>query len=180
MKYIKSYSLFENNTVLTQEQIDWLNKCTRGTWKLNPNNGLVDVDGNFYGSKKNLNDFKGVRFGVVTGGFYCDDNQLTSLVGAPQEVGEDFNCRYNKLVSLLGAPRKVGGNFYCSDNNVSLETLRIIFNRMKSGMSYPLALAASKNDIPQDDWDILDKKGYSPEMDKAISILGGFGLLGNK
>ena len=130
---------------LTKEQIKWLNKCTtgtfsEGTWKLNPQTGLVDVDGSFNCSRQGLSDFKGVRFGVVKRGFWChynhltslvgaprevggyfscDDNQLTSLVGAPQKVGEDFWCEDNRLTSLEGAPREIGGTFSCSDNRLT-------------------------------------------------------------
>ena len=35
-----------------------------------------------------------------------------------------FNCANNKLTSLEGAPREVGGSFYCYNNNLtSLEGL---------------------------------------------------------
>ena len=113
-------------TTLTQEQINWLNKCTKetyqitkGTWTLNPKTGLVDVEGGFDCSRQRLKDFKGVKFGVVTGDFYCDNNSLTSLVGAPQEVGESFCCDSNSLTSLVGAPQKVGGSFKCSYNRLT-------------------------------------------------------------
>ena len=101
---------------LTEEQIEWLNECTRGTWKLNPQTGEVDVKGDFNCSEQGLSDFKGVRFGVVKGDFDCGSNLLTSLVGAPQKVEGDFWCSYNHLTSLEGAPREVGGGFYCHNN----------------------------------------------------------------
>ena len=41
---------------------------------------------------------------------------LTSLKGAPKEVGGDFWCSYNQLTSLEGAPREIGGGFDCSNN----------------------------------------------------------------
>jgi hypothetical protein len=48
MKYISEYGqLFESTQELTQEQKDWLDKCASGTWQLNPQTGLVDVDWNF-------------------------------------------------------------------------------------------------------------------------------------
>jgi hypothetical protein len=47
MKYIREYKIFESNEpALTQEQIDWLDKCVDGSWKYNPQTGLVDVEGN--------------------------------------------------------------------------------------------------------------------------------------
>ena len=104
---------------LTEEQIEWLNECTRGTWKLNPQTGEVDVKGDFNCSEQGLSDFKGVRFGVVKGSFWCYDNLLTSLEGAPREVGESYHCHNNLLTSLVGAPEKVRVDFYCRNNQLT-------------------------------------------------------------
>jgi len=53
---------------------------------------------------------------VVPGDFYCRNNQLTSLAGAPVKVGGWFDCSNNQLTSLEGAPVKVGRDFYCYHN----------------------------------------------------------------
>ncbi len=37
-----------------------------------------------------------VKFGRVRGGFDCSSNSLTSLQGAPKEVGDDFDCSTNE------------------------------------------------------------------------------------
>ena len=121
MKHIRPYGIFEASAAaapapLTQEQIEWLNQCTEDTWKLNPQTGEVDVDGRFDCSEQGLSDFKGVRFGVVRGSFWCENNLLTSLVGAPQEVRGYFSCEDNQLTSLVGAPQKVEGDFDCHEN----------------------------------------------------------------
>jgi len=118
MKHLKTYQLFESRTGLTADQEAFLNKYTKGTWTLNPATGLVDVKGGFRCSAEGLEDFVGVKFGKVSGGFYCDRNYLTSLEGAPQEVGGDFNCRSNELTSLAGAPQKVVGDFECDNNDL--------------------------------------------------------------
>ena len=120
MRHIKEYGqLFESTRELTLEQKDWLDKCASGTWQLNPKTGLVDVRGGFDCEDQGLSDFKGVRFGVVDGYFYCAHNQLTSLEGAPQEVDRDFLCNDNSLTSLEGAPQNVNGAFNCSDNQLT-------------------------------------------------------------
>ena len=111
--------MFESSGELTPGQIEWLDKCTSGTWQLNPETGLVDVDGDFRCSDQGLSDFNGVRFGRVKGDFDCTNNQLTSLEGAPEKVGGDFNCRNNQLTSLEGAPQEVGGDFYCDNNQLT-------------------------------------------------------------
>ena len=113
MKYLKTYQLFESKTGLTKEQEWFLNRYTSGTWSYNPATGLVDVEGYFDCSDKGLKDFKGVKFGKVIGDFICDNNKLTSLEGAPQEVGGKFDCRDNQLTSLVGAPQEVGEDFGC-------------------------------------------------------------------
>ena len=106
---------------LTKEQIDFLNRFTKeGTWKINTKTGLVDIKGEFDCSKSGLENFKGVRFGVVTGDFDCSFNQLKSLIGAPQKVRGGFYCSYNKLKSLEGAPKEVGGYaFNCCNNQLT-------------------------------------------------------------
>ncbi len=98
---------------LTQEQIDFLNKYTRGTWKETPDG--IDIDGNF-SCKYNENvEFLPVKFNNVTGDFNCYNCPLlTSLAGAPNYVGVVFNCAFCiSLTSLEGAPNYVGENFHC-------------------------------------------------------------------
>ena len=92
MKHLKTYQLFEARTELTKEQEAFLDRYTEGTWTYNPATGLVDVKGDFDCSYEKLKDLKEVRFGKVNGRFYCRNNELTSLEGAPQEVSGDFKC----------------------------------------------------------------------------------------
>ena len=106
--------MFESVTELTQEQVQWLDNCAKGSWSLNHQTGLVDVKGGFDCYDEMISDFKGVKFGVVDGDFRCSYNRHTSLDGAPREVKGNFRCSYNRLTSLVGAPLKVGGDFYCS------------------------------------------------------------------
>ena len=119
MKNLKTYRMFESVMEPTQEQIGWLDKCVYGSWKLNTSTGLVDVDGNFNCNEQGLTDLKGVRFGEVSEDFDCEDNRLTSLDGAPQEVKGSFNCEGNRLTSLDGAPQEVKGSFYCEGNQLT-------------------------------------------------------------
>jgi len=60
-----------------------------------------------------------VKFGIVTGNFYCTHNNLTSLEGAPTQVGGFFYCYHNKLTSLKCAPTQVGGSFCCYNNSLT-------------------------------------------------------------
>ena len=76
------------------------------------------VHGNFYCSENQLTSLNGAPQNVG-GGFDCSYNQLTSLEHAPQSVVGDFYCSYNQLTSLEHAPQSVGGGFYCSNNQLT-------------------------------------------------------------
>ena len=80
--------------------------------------GSIDVDGDVNLIDINLDKLP-LRFNRIGGNFYCNNNQLTSLEGAPKEVGGFFDCRYNQLTSLEGAPKEVGGFFDCNNNKLT-------------------------------------------------------------
>ena len=71
------------------------------------------ADGHFCFIDKNGNEVKNV---IIKNDFRCHNcTSLTSLEGAPQEVGVDFVCSgCTSLTSLKGAPKEVGGDFICS------------------------------------------------------------------
>ncbi len=115
MKHLKTFSIFESSQGLTQEQEEFLNECTRGTWRINPE-GLVDIEGAFDCDNKGLKDLKGIKFGRVTEYFSCFHNLLETLEGSPREVGGNFFCSRNSLKTLEGAPREVVGGFWCLNN----------------------------------------------------------------
>ena len=117
MKYLQTFSVFESQTsgTLTAEQKEFLNRYTKGTWSVNPSTGLVDVQGSFDCSNRELKSLCGIRFGTVTGYFACDCNKLTTLEGAPRTVGREFSCYDNPLTSLEGAPQTVEMEFRCDN-----------------------------------------------------------------
>ena len=185
MRHIKEFNqLFENTQELTQEQKDWLDKCTKGTYSFNPKTGLVDVDESFNCSRQGLTDFKGVRFGYVSGSFICFSNRLTSLEGAPRRVKEYFNCGNNQLTSLDGAPQSVGGSFDCSNNFlISLEgapqkvggefyffknpisneiVIRVLRKMSDDGITLEQAVSDLWNDISEEDRIYLAK--HHPDL----------------
>jgi hypothetical protein len=141
---LKKFHQFISEQVSTQAlspaQESFLNNCTEGSWSINPQTGLVDVNGTFRCAEMDISDFMGIRFGhvsgdfdcfannlitlegsprTVRGNFSCWENKLTSLKGAPDSVDEDFNCKNNKLTTLDGSPRTVGRFFYCDDNSLT-------------------------------------------------------------
>ena len=116
MRHLKKFSLFESAQGLTPKQVEFLDEYTDGTWSVNPSTGLVDVEGDFDCSLEKLKNFKGVKFGRVSGSFDCSSNPLRILEGAPQEVGGDFSCHHSSLQTLRGVPKIIGGDFDCSSN----------------------------------------------------------------
>ena len=53
-----------------------------------------------------------INFGKITGDFDCSGLDLTSLKGAPQEVGGDFNCENNPALHSLEGIGEVRGKIY--------------------------------------------------------------------
>jgi hypothetical protein len=82
------------------------------------NNGLIDIDGTVEISAKELKRIP-LKFCHIKGSFFCQNNQLTTLEGAPQSVGGNFYCYSNQLTTLEGAPQSVGGYFNCWNNKLT-------------------------------------------------------------
>jgi hypothetical protein len=118
MRRILEFKAFESLSGLSEEQKVWLDKCTEGSWSVGPD-GKVDVQGDFDCSSQRLEGFKGVSFGRVSGDFWCYNNRLTTLEGAPETVGVSFWCNNNRLTTLEGAPEVVGRDFWCNNNRLT-------------------------------------------------------------
>jgi len=196
MQHVKLFEDFSSQEALTKGQIKWLNSCTAGSWKLNTSTGLIDVDGDFDCSSESLIDLKGIKFGEVSGVFYCRNNLLTSLEGAPQSVGGSFYCENNLLTSLEGAPQSVDGMFSCSNNQltslegapqtvrifschnnpVSKETLASIFALMKKRKSYQQALEEHWPKMNSDDRALMYKQmpNLPPEETRKYQALAKY------
>ena len=80
--------------------------------------GLVNVAGNVSIKEERVQNIKTfeIKFGKVSGYFDCSAcRNLTSLKGAPTEVGTFF-CNYcDSLTNLKGSPWRTNGNFYCNN-----------------------------------------------------------------
>jgi hypothetical protein len=127
MRHIKTFGekldeAWNDSEWLTTEQIDWLNKCTRGYWEYHRDLGSVDVYGSFICEYQNLSDLKGVVFGEVTGSFNCYSNKFKNLIGFPRGIGGDLKLDSNNLESLEGSPDYIGGDYTIKNNKLkSLE-----------------------------------------------------------
>jgi len=109
MKHLKLFESFED--------IDSI--CKRygiKNYTIN-SDGTIDVDGDVYLNNKGLIKLP-LKFGKVTGNFYCSYNKLTSLEGSPSYVGVGFYCYNNQLTSLEGCPKEVGDWLNCYSNPI--------------------------------------------------------------
>jgi len=174
MKHIKLFEAFSTPT-LTEDQINWLDECAGGGWRLNPLTGLVDVDGDFDCYQQDLTDFNGVAFGHVDGHFDCAYNQLTSLEGAPETVKGYFNCDNNQLTSLKGAQTLVCGSFDCDSN-----PLKSLVGAPESVGSFKISMRDSDPSIRTLDWyEGWSKKGDVEFTKTLISKLKEINALGS-
>jgi len=138
---------------LTKEQSEFIYSCTNATFKVNKK-GLVDVNGNFDCSKKNLKDFHGINFGTIKGNFRCSSNSFNSFKNFPTKINGTLDITDNKFITLEGIPeaqryvissnylislRFVDGNkLYPVKNNkglVSELTISFIYKFMKEKKS---------------------------------------------
>ena len=98
-------------------------------WSINTD-GLVVIDGNVKLNFKGLTELP-LQFGRVTGDFFCHENDLTTLEGAPKEVGGGFYCYSNKLITLKWAPEYIDGKVeFLSNSDLPREF--IIFLELNS------------------------------------------------
>lgn len=79
--------------------------------------GTVDVKGNVRFKPDSLLPQLPVTFGKVTGDFNCTTNQHKTLIGSPHDVNS-FYCNGNNITDLIGAPQRVRGEFTCTLNNL--------------------------------------------------------------
>ena len=119
-------------------------------WDLNDLPEGFVIKGDLDLSDKKLEELPDLSKVTVEGNFNCSANHLTSLEGAPKEVGGDFYCSYNQLTSLKGAPEKVGGDFGCDED---------IAEKYGLGETFTLdELKASERYIKENKQEMIDKK----------------------
>ena len=100
-----------------------------------------------------------IQFGYVSGGFFCQNSCLLSLVGCPYGVLGSFDCSGNQLSSLEGGPGEVRGGYSCDNNSIT-------------------SLRGSPNSIAGDfdcSFNSLVDLRYCPEI-----VKGGFNCYRNK
>ena len=116
----------ENDKKVIEE---WIKNNYRFSSKLTISDDfVVDCNGNVgvYVKSRNIESLTNglFRWGNVEGNFTCSFTSITSLEGAPEKVGGNFDCSdCAKLKSLKGGPKIVWNTFNCGGcrNLMSLE-----------------------------------------------------------
>jgi hypothetical protein len=119
MKYLQTFENYSQG--MSQQAMKFLERCVRGRWSHNTENGKIDIYGNFICQGQvgeNISNFYGINFGRVLGDFICVGSGLTNLVGCPTFVDGNFDCSNNLLTSLSGGPEYINGDYNCSGNNI--------------------------------------------------------------
>lgn len=100
-----------------QKIINWLDNMGVDGYEID-DNLVVNVLGDVNLKKKNL-DYLPVQFGTVTGSFYINKNNLTTLKGSPYVVEGNLDCSENNLVNLHHFPQKLGKSCFCNNNKLT-------------------------------------------------------------
>ncbi len=124
--------------------------------------GNIIIKGDLDLSNLGLKQLPNLTNVEVRGNFNCADNQLTSLIGAPQKV-KDFNCRNNQLTSLVGSPQKVRG-FYCECNQ-----LTTLLDGPESSKDY----YCNNNNLTSLEGAPQKTQNFNCSNNKIVSLLGG-------
>lgn len=114
---IKNYQLIVDSeygyTVNAQSDINISNRSLSAI-RVKFNN----VRGSFFCNNNHLSSLLGAPE-IIEGEFVCCDNRLTNLLHSPKKVNSHYYIYCNQLVSLKGCPRYVGGVFHVSDNQLT-------------------------------------------------------------
>lgn len=123
MKTKEKFSMFNNKDNIKS----WLDSMIIQKYTIN-DDLTVDVENSVNLSFKNL-IYIPIQFHYINGSFDCSNNKLISLKGTPNIIEHDFFCNINELTSLIYSPKKIGGNFDCSYNKItSLKGIPDIIN----------------------------------------------------
>lgn len=119
----KCYNNFMAHELLNKKEdiIAWLHSYSIGSYELIENEQygyVVDSNKSVYLSNLQLASIQ-VKFNRIDGGFYCADNELTTLLGAPEYINGDFDVSRNKLTSLEFSPNTILGLYRIAANKLT-------------------------------------------------------------
>jgi hypothetical protein len=120
MKYIRKY-----NEAIERSIEDWCVALKLKDFHINDNNS-IDVYTNVDIDNKGLKKFP-IKFNEIRGYFSCRFNGLETLENGPIELSGGYYCENNNIRSLNGYPKKIGIEF--SFNRNPVYNLYAVFGR---------------------------------------------------
>jgi len=137
----------------------------------------ITLDGNIYLKRRPIIHKLPFTFKNVTGGCFFGSNELTTLEGCPQSVGDVFSCLDNKLTSLEGGPSSVSKDYWCSYN--PLETLKGLPDHMSTlYITYSPTLPLMRSLIASDILLYGDSSGLEVQIQDVLNKYAGRGKAG--
>jgi len=111
---IKNYTINKDGSIDVSDAIVYLHceKLTKIPLKFNKIN-------NFFCYNNKLISLKGAPVEVY-GHFYCRNNKLTSFQYSPKIIRRDFDCEDNNIKSFEYFPSFIGRNFFCGWNPINV------------------------------------------------------------
>lgn len=85
-----------------------------------------------------------IKFNKVDGNFYCQDNSLVTLEGAPNIVTGRFLCQYNNLKNLKGGP-SYAGEYLATDNPI--DSIEWLPKEVENDFELEVKINASQDEI---------------------------------
>lgn len=135
MKEKNKYDNFENKIAdLSETAILFLDLHVNGTWIYNKGKNIVNIQGSLNASSLKLENLYGINFGVISGDFMINDNNIKNLKGGPREVKGTYNCQDNPITSLEGIAQEIGRDLYIS--NTLIDSFEGIENPIIQGDLY--------------------------------------------
>jgi hypothetical protein len=117
MRYVKLFESFNDFPNTKEEIYEVCIKYGINNYTINEDMS-IDVDHGVLLSNKGLYKLP-LKFNKVIDYFSCSNNRLTTLEGAPKNVGGNFSCNNNQLTTLAGSPNTIGGYFRCINNKLT-------------------------------------------------------------
>ena len=103
--------------------------------------GSVDINGDADLSNAQLKKLP-LKFGKITGNFYCGENEIKNLENSPYHVSGNFICSFNNLTTLKGIENcTIDGDFKCVQSHDTIPVFEYrwilyttVFGVIKTGL----------------------------------------------
>lgn len=146
----------------------------------------MEIGNNLYRVKSNLHVNKNLIISYETVVARIESDKIVKLGRFSRTTGKHIV----QIASMLGIPvvepdskktihydKYEYGVKINLEGSISPKTTSIIFDMIKSGVPYTVAVASISREVRKRDWDLLDKSGVTEDMKSGGSMLRRFGII---